>query len=68
MRTTYDPEADVLYAWFAPDATAVDHTKEVAPGVMLDLDEDGNVVGIEVLSIRTRSAGRYGAVLSPAAE
>ncbi|HET9018297.1 MAG TPA: DUF2283 domain-containing protein [Acetobacteraceae bacterium] len=59
MKTSYDPEADAFYARFAPERTAVAETQEVAPGVMLDLDADGNLVGVEVLSVRLRAAGAY---------
>jgi uncharacterized protein YuzE len=58
ITTTYDPEADALYVYLAArDAKARD-TREVAPGVMLDFDARGHVIGIEVLSVRARdSAG-----------
>ena len=64
MRTSYDPEADAFYARFAPDGIAIENTQEVAPGVMLDLDHAGNLVGIEVLSVRSR---HQGAATEPAA-
>ena len=60
-RTSYDPEADAFYARFAPEGTMVARTEEVAPGVMLDLDEGGQMVGVEVLSVRVRGNGVYGA-------
>jgi uncharacterized protein YuzE len=60
MRTSYDPEADAFYARFAPDGTAIAGTQEVAPGVMIDLDESGQMVGIEVLGVRVRGSGTYG--------
>lgn len=67
MRTSYDPEADAFYARFAPDGTPITETTEVAPGVMIDLDINGQLVGIEVLSVRTRSTGAYGAQVPSAA-
>jgi uncharacterized protein YuzE len=60
MRTSYDPEADAFYARFAPDDTEIAETKEVAPGVMVDLDASGQLVGIEVLSVAARGNGAYG--------
>lgn len=60
MRTSYDPEADAFYARFAPDGTVIAQTKEVAPGVMIDLDDSGQMVGIEVLSVRIRGSGSFG--------
>lgn len=57
MITTYDPEADAFYARFAPAETKVSETKEIAPGVMIDLDAAGQLIGVEVLSITTRGRG-----------
>ncbi|TCZ55233.1 DUF2283 domain-containing protein [Roseicella aquatilis] len=54
MRTSYDPEADAFHARFAPDPVEIEATGEVAPGVMIDFDADGDVVGIEVLSVSRR--------------
>jgi uncharacterized protein YuzE len=68
MRTSYDPEADAFYARFAPDRAAVSETREVAPGVMLDLDANGDMIGIEVLSVSVRASGAYGASAKAAAE
>ena len=56
ITTTYDPEADALYVRFAPKGTEVETTNEVAPDVMLDLDAAGNIIGIEVLGVRSRTA------------
>lgn len=54
MRTTYDPEAGAFYVRFAPGGVAIEGTEEAAPGVMIDFDADGDVVGIEVLSVSLR--------------
>lgn len=54
--TTYDPDADAAYVRLAPEAIAVVATREVAPGVILDLDAAGRLVGIEVLNVTTRVA------------
>jgi uncharacterized protein YuzE len=59
MRTSYDPEADAFYARFAPEEEAVATTEEVAPDVMIDLDVEGQLIGVEVLSVRLRAANRY---------
>lgn len=56
MRTSYDPEADAFAVWFAGKDAYVD-SREVAPGVILDFDANGQVIGIEVLSVRERMAG-----------
>lgn len=52
------------------DGVAIANTEEVAPGVMIDLDADGQMVGIEVLSVSIRGNGAYGKapVRSAAAE
>ncbi len=67
MKTSYDPQADAYYARFVPDETAIAETIEVAPGVMLDIDEAGQMVGIEVLSVSLRAAGAYGLAAKKAA-
>ena len=54
ISTTFDPEADAMYLRFAAQGTKVKETREVADGVMLDLDEQGRVIGIEVLHVSTR--------------
>jgi uncharacterized protein YuzE len=56
MRTSYDPEADAMFVWFGPEGLKSARTQEVAPGVMLDFDQDGRVIGIEVLDVRERMA------------
>ena len=60
MRT-YDPKADAFYARFAPDGVEIAETREVAPGVTIDLDAAGQLVGVEVLSVVARATGAYGA-------
>lgn len=46
MKLHYYPETDSLYIDLA-ERTGVD-TEEVAPGVVLDFDAEGNVVGIDI--------------------
>ena len=52
MKVRYDPKADALYIDLS-DAKIAD-TDEVAPGVMFDYDEQGTVIGIEVLDASER--------------
>jgi uncharacterized protein YuzE len=59
IKTSYDPEADAFAARFAPDGAKTAETREIAPGVMLDVDAEGNAIGIEVLSVRLRLSGTY---------
>ncbi|GJE58957.1 DUF2283 domain-containing protein [Methylobacterium trifolii] len=47
MRTRYDPEADAFYLRLA-EGEIVD-SEEVRPGIVLDFDAQGRVVGIEIL-------------------
>ena len=47
MKVTYDPEVDVLRIVFR-DAP-VQESDEDKPGVILDYDSDGHVVGLEIL-------------------
>jgi len=56
ITTSYDPDADALYVRFAPKGTAIADTREVEPGIMLDMDDTGRLVSIEVLSMRLRTS------------
>lgn len=55
ITTSYDPEADALYVRFAPKGATIAETRELEPGILLDVDETGHLVGIEVLSVRSRA-------------
>jgi uncharacterized protein YuzE len=46
MRLFYYPETDSLYIELSERASA--DSVESAPGVVLDLDEQGNIVGIDI--------------------
>ena len=59
IETCYDPEADAFSARFTPHGALTAETREVAPGVMLDFDTVGTVIGVEVLSVRLRLSGAY---------
>ena len=54
IKTSYDPEADAMFVWFGQEETKSVETQEVAPGIMLDFDGDGRVIGIEVLDVSER--------------
>jgi uncharacterized protein YuzE len=54
IRTSYDPETDAMFDWFGPEGVKSVETQEVAPGIMLDLDSEGRVIGIEVLDLSER--------------
>jgi len=53
MKLNIDEEADALHLQLA-DALIVE-SEEVAPGIIVDYDEDNQVVGIEVLYLSKRS-------------
>lgn len=56
ISTTYDAEEDALYVRVAARDAKVTDTREVEPGIMLDMDAAGRVIGIEVLGVSARSA------------
>ncbi len=54
MKLTVDREADALYLDL-DDAPAVE-SEEISPGVILDYNAEGKVVGIEMLHLSKRVA------------
>ena len=58
IRTTYDPEADAIFIRFAAEGVTSARTEEVSPGVLLDFDPAGVLIGIEVLDVRERAVAR----------
>jgi len=52
LKVTYDPEVDVLRILLS-DAP-IEESDEDKPGVILDYDRDGNVVGLEILEASKR--------------
>ena len=46
MRLAYYAETDSLYIDLAPSPSVV--SREVSPGVVIDLDSDGNITGIDI--------------------
>lgn len=53
MRLKIDKESDALYLRL--DETAIVESEEVQPGIILDFDEQGRVIGIEILNLSTRT-------------
>ena len=54
MKATYDPNTDTLSLELKPGPVA--ESDEDKPGVILDYDEGGNLIGIEVLDASKRVA------------
>ena len=52
MKITYDPEVDILRILFSN--TPIEESDEDKPGVILDYDKDGNIVGLEILDASKR--------------
>jgi uncharacterized protein YuzE len=52
VRVRFDQQADALYVRF--DESPVIESEEIRPGVVLDLDERGEIVGIEILRVLQR--------------
>ena len=52
MKITYDPDVDVLRIIFSNEL--IEESDEDKPGVVLDYDKIGNVVGMEILDASAR--------------
>ncbi len=50
MRLKIDTESDALYFRF--DETPIVESEEVSPGVIFNFDEQGRLVGVEILALR----------------
>ena len=53
MKFEFDPQADAVYLELT-DAD-VEESKEVQPGIIMDYDAEGRIVGIEVLHVSKRT-------------
>lgn len=52
MKFDYDPTVDALYVTLS-EAEVIE-SEEVQPGIILDFDDAGKVVGVEVLNASRR--------------
>ncbi len=52
MKIEYSKEADALYVYFKEDVVA--KSKEIEDGIVIDFDEKGQLIGIEVLDVSQR--------------
>ncbi|MGB7087723.1 MAG: DUF2283 domain-containing protein [Phormidesmis sp.] len=46
MKVTYDPDTDILQIAFK--GCVVEETTQITPGLILDYDEDGSLIGLEL--------------------
>jgi uncharacterized protein YuzE len=53
MKIDYDQEHDLLYVRFAGPSAAVERTDTLSPGVFADFDQDGRLVGLDVIEAKT---------------
>jgi uncharacterized protein YuzE len=52
MKVTYDSEVDILRIILSE--AVIEESDEDKPGVIIDYDKDGNIVGIEILDASER--------------
>jgi uncharacterized protein YuzE len=52
MKVIYDPEVDVLRILF--NNTPIEESDEDKPGVIIDYDKAGNIIGLEILDASKR--------------
>ena len=52
MKIAYSKEADAIYVYFKEAFVA--KSKEIEDGVVIDFDEKGQLIGIEVLDVSQR--------------
>lgn len=53
MKLEFDPQADAVYLELT-DAE-IEESKEIQPGIIMDYDAKGRIVGIEVLYVSKRA-------------
>ena len=47
MKVRYDKEVDAMYIY--AEEGAVEYSEEVGEGIIVDVSEDGKIVGMEIL-------------------
>jgi uncharacterized protein YuzE len=57
MKIIYDPDKDILQITLIE--MTVEETAQIAPGLVLDYDVDGNVIGFEIGQASTRVDNPY---------
>lgn len=51
MKLTYDTDHGLLYLQLTPEERNSAQTETLAPGVFADFDEDGRIIGIELIGV-----------------
>lgn len=54
MKVKYDREVDILYIRLTDEA--IDESDEAQPGLVIDYDADGTVVGFEIMNASKKMA------------
>lgn len=57
MKIVYDSDKDILQISFL--TRTVEETTQIAPGLVLDYDEDGKVIGLELRSASKKVDNPY---------
>lgn len=57
MNLVYDPKRDILQISFS--SNSVEETTQIAPGIVLDYDEDGRIIGLELRKASQKIADPY---------
>ncbi|MGC1306186.1 MAG: DUF2283 domain-containing protein [Phormidesmis sp.] len=57
MKVIYDSDQDILQISF--NESLIEETAQIAPGLVLDYDEDGNVIGMELRQASKRVDNPY---------
>lgn len=66
MKIEYDKDVDAFY--FHILDSKVLESEEVSPGIIYDYDENNNLVGVEVLSVREKTPEEIRAINFPFSE
>jgi uncharacterized protein YuzE len=57
MKTSYDGKVDALFVRFTDAAIA--ESEELSPDFIVDYDDAGHIVGIEILNAKQRLGDRF---------
>lgn len=70
MNIEYDQQADALYLNLLNKKQKISMSKEVAPGIILDLDKKGKPLGLEIIAVseKLRPADLFNFSVRPLAQ